>query len=65
MFLLSEVTDEKKENYFPIQIVNLKCKALSIKGFRGCVFIWATTGQQNPLKQVQVQDKEKKKCCLV
>ncbi len=51
--------------YFPIQIVKLKCKALSIKGFRGCVFIWATTGQQNPLKQVQVQHKEKKKCCLV
>ncbi len=53
------------EFYFPIQIVKLKCKALSIKGFRGCVFIWATTGQQNPLKQVQVQHKEKKKCCLV
>jgi hypothetical protein len=51
--------------YFPIQIVKLKRKALSIKGFRGCVFIWATTGQQNPLKQVQVQHKEKKKCCLV
>lgn len=51
--------------YFPIQIVKLKCKALLIKGFRGCVFIWATTGQQNPLKQVQVQHKEKKKCCLV
>ena len=46
--------------YFPIQIVKLKCKALSIKGFRGCVFIWATTGQQNPLKQVQVQHKERK-----
>jgi hypothetical protein len=52
-------------NYLPIQIVKLKCKALSIKGFRGCEFIWATTGQQNPLKQVQVQHKEKKKCCLV
>jgi hypothetical protein len=56
---------QKKVNYFPIQIVKLKCKALLIKGFRGCVFIWATTGQQNPLKQVQVQHKEKKKCCLV
>ncbi len=56
---------QKKDNYFPIQIVKLKCKALLIKGFRGCVFIWATTGQQNPLKQVQVQHKEKKKCCLV
>lgn len=54
-----------RTDYFPIQIVKLKCKALSIKGFRGCVFIWATTGQQNPLKQVQVQHKEKKKCCLV
>lgn len=54
-----------KAVYFPIQIVKLKCKALLIKGFRGCVFIWATTGQQNPLKQVQVQHKEKKKCCLV
>ena len=53
------------KGYFPIQIVKLKCKALLIKGFRGCVFIWATTGQQNPLKQVQVQHKEKKKCCLV
>jgi hypothetical protein len=51
--------------YLPIQIIKLKCKALSIKGLRGCIFIWATTGQQNPLKQVQVQHKEKKKCCLV
>ena len=56
---------QKKVNYFPIQIVKLKCKALSIKGFRGCVFIWATTGQQNPLKQVQVQHKEKKIFSLV
>jgi hypothetical protein len=51
--------------YLPIQIVKLKCKALSIKGFRGCIFIWATTGQQNPLKQVQVQHKEKKIFSLV
>ena len=51
--------------YFPIQIVKLKCKALLIKGFKGCVFIWATTGQQNPLKQVQVQHKEKKIFSLV
>ena len=51
--------------HFPIQIVKLKCKALSVKGFRGCVFIWATTGQQNPLKQVQVQHKEKKIFSLV
>jgi len=49
----------------PIQIVKLKCKALLIKGFRGCEFIWATTGQQNPLKQVQVQHKEKKIFSLV
>jgi hypothetical protein len=52
-------------SYFPIQIVKLKCKALSVKGFSVSIFIWATTGQQNPLKQVQVQHKEKKKCCLV
>lgn len=52
-------------SYFSVQIVKLKCKALSIKGFRGCVFIWATTGQQNPLKQVQVQHKEKKIFSLV
>lgn len=56
---------KNEETYLPIQIVKLKCKALLIKGFRGCIFIWATTGQQNPLKQVQVQHKEKKKCCLV
>ncbi len=61
----TNIVNKKYFIYFPIQIVKLKCKALSIKGFRGCVFIWATTGQQNPLKQVQVQHKEKKKCCLV
>ena len=52
-------------SYFPIQIVKLKYKALLVKGFNVSVFIWATAGQQNLLKQVQVQHKEKKKCCLV
>ena len=62
---LNELDEALKLFYLPIQIVQLKCKALSIKGFRGCVFIWATTGQQNPLKQVQVQHKEKKIFSLV
>jgi hypothetical protein len=33
-------------NYFPIQIVKLRCKPLLIKHFNDLIFNWATIGQQ-------------------
>jgi hypothetical protein len=46
--------------YFPIQIVKLNRNPLSIKGSIEFANCWATTGQQNLLKQVKPQHKEEK-----
>lgn len=41
------------------RIIKLSCKHILIKHFSGLMFIWATDGQQNPLKQVKTEHKQK------
>ncbi len=51
--------------HLPIQIVKLKLKPLLVKHSKGFANCWATTGQQNRLKQVKPQHKEEKIYCCV
>jgi hypothetical protein len=54
------ITNLNNNNYLPIQIVKLKRKPLLARRSKGFINCWATTGQQNLLKQVKPQHKEEK-----